>query len=184
MTMALAQSPVLFPNTGETTSFAAFVYWLGNPVDTRIPANSFVVGVHKDDFEILVNAILVYPVRVQDSQVSTTSSNTFLGGTPETALGLQVVNTLTDRLAVGGTLWNWLFAVTATDADSVDNVALLGLVSQTTSLVRARRARCTMHDFQLAVLPASDTEEETQHIGLLFSVQLADVFVCAHVAGS
>jgi hypothetical protein len=100
------------------------------------------------------------------------------------------------------TLWNWLFAVTATDADSVDNVALLGLVSQTTSLVRARRARCTMHDFQLAVLPASrvriqqlsplmyhkhqdspDTEEETQHIGLLFSVQLADVFVCAHVAG-
>jgi hypothetical protein len=70
---------------------------------TKRQAYSFVVGVHKDDFEILVNAILVYPVRVQDSQVSTTSSNTFLGGTPETALGLQVVNTLTDRLAVGGT---------------------------------------------------------------------------------
>lgn len=95
-----------------------------------------------------------------------------------------MVDTLADRLAVGGTFWNWLFAVTTTDTDSVDNVALLGLVSQTTSLVRPRRARCTMNDFQLTVLPASDTEEKAQHIGLLFSVQLADVFVCAHVAGS
>lgn len=184
MTMALAQSPVLFPNAGETAGFAAFVHWLGNPIDTGIPANSFVVGIHKDDFEVLVNAVLVYPVRVQDSQVSATPSNTFLGSTPKTALGLQVVDTLADRLAVGGTLWNWLFAVTTTNADTVDNVALLGLVSQTTSLVRAGRARCTMNDFQLAILPASDTEEKTQHIRLLFSVQFADVFVCAHVAGS
>lgn len=88
MTMTLAQSPVLFPNAGETTSFAAFVHWLGDPVDTGIPANSFVVGIHKDNFEILVNTILVHPVRVQDSQVSTTPSNTFLSGTPQAALRL------------------------------------------------------------------------------------------------
>jgi len=182
VTMALAQSPVLLPHTGETTGFTAFVHWLGDPVNTSIPTNSFVVRIHKDNFVVLVNTVLVHPVRVQDSQVSTASSNTFLGGTPETALGLQVVDTLADRFAVGSTLWHWLFTVTAADADTVDHIALLGLVSQTTGLVRARGTRSTMDDIQLAVLPASHTEEKAQYIRLLFPVQLADVFVCAHVA--
>jgi len=66
-------------------------------------AYSFVARVHKDNLIILVNTVLVDPVRVQDSQVSTTPSNTFLGGTPETALELQVVDTLTNGLAVGST---------------------------------------------------------------------------------
>ena len=47
-----------------------------------------------------------------------------------------------------------LLAVTTADADAVDNVALLGLVAKTTSLVRARGARSTVDDVQLAVLPA------------------------------
>jgi len=62
-----------------------------------------VARIHKDNLIIFVNTVLVDPVRVQDSQVSTAPSNTFLGGTPETALELQVVDTLTNGLAVGST---------------------------------------------------------------------------------
>jgi hypothetical protein len=64
---------------------------------------SFVARIHKNNLEILVNTVLVHPVRVQDPQISAAPSNAFLRGTPETALGFQVVDTLTDRLAVGGT---------------------------------------------------------------------------------
>jgi hypothetical protein len=62
-----------------------------------------VARIHEDNLEILVNTVLIHPVRIQDSQVSTAPSNTFLGGTPETALRLQVVDTLADRLAVSST---------------------------------------------------------------------------------
>jgi hypothetical protein len=53
------------------------------------------------------------------------------------------------------TLRNGLFAVTPANTDSVDEIALLGLVSQTTSLVRTRRAGCTVYNVQLTVFPAS-----------------------------
>lgn len=42
------------------------------------------------------------------------------------------------------------FAVSATDTDTEDNVALLGLVTQTTGLVWARGARSTVNDIQLS----------------------------------
>ena len=55
------------------------------------------------------------------------------------------------RLALGDVF----LAVATADADAVDNVALLGFVAKTASLVRARRARGPVDDVQLAVLPAT-----------------------------
>ena len=46
-------------------------------------------------------------------------------------------------------------AVTPPDTNTVDNVALLGLISKTTSLVRARGTRSPVNDVQLAILPAA-----------------------------
>ena len=130
------------------------------------------VGVDKDDLVVLVDTVLVDPVRVQDAEVTTPPANTLLGNALQTALGLELVDTLADGLAVGSTykiqlqklfpltspskrtLGDLLLAVTPPDTDTVDNVALLGLVAKTTSLVRARGARSTVDDVQLAVLPA------------------------------
>ena len=130
------------------------------------------VGVNEDNFVVLVNTILVNPVRVQDTQVTASLADTLLRYTSQTSLGLEVVDTLADGLAVGSTykiqlqklfpltspskrtLGDLLLAVTPPDTDTVDNVALLGLVAKTTSLVRARGARSTVDDVQLAVLPA------------------------------
>ncbi len=58
------------------------------------------------------------------------------------------------NLCSSHTLGNLFFAVTAANTDTVDDVALLGLVTKTASLVRAGGARSTVDDVQLAELPA------------------------------
>lgn len=52
------------------------------------------------------------------------------------------------------TLGHGLLAVTATDTDTVDHVALLGLVPETAGLVRTRWAGRAVDNVQLPVLPA------------------------------
>ena len=48
---------------------------------------------------------------------------------------LELVDTMVDRLAVGGTLRNWAFAATTAHTDPVYDIALLGLVAQPARLV-------------------------------------------------
>lgn len=57
-----------------------------------------------------------------------------------------------EKHTVGGTLGDGLLAATAADTDAVDNVALLGLVTQAAGLVGARGARSAVNDVQLAEL--------------------------------
>jgi len=51
---------------------------LNNPVDPGITTNCLVLRIDKDDFEILVRGILVYPVRVEDSQIGAPTTDTLL----------------------------------------------------------------------------------------------------------
>jgi hypothetical protein len=62
-----------------------------------------VVGVDQNDFVVLVDTILVNPVRVQHPQVSTSLPNSLLSSTSQTTLELEVVDTLSDGFTVGGT---------------------------------------------------------------------------------
>ena len=57
-----------------------------------------------------------------------------------------------DILTVSSTLGYWTLATTATNSDTVDNVALLGLISKTASLVGTRRAGSAVDDVQLSEL--------------------------------
>lgn len=61
------------------------------------------VRINEDDLVILVDPVLIDPVRVEDTEVTTPPADTFLRDTPQTTLRLELGNTLTDRLAVGGT---------------------------------------------------------------------------------
>ena len=61
------------------------------------------VGVDKNDLVVLVDAVLVDPVGVEDTEVTAPPANTLLGDTPQTTLGLELGDTLTNGLAVGGT---------------------------------------------------------------------------------
>ena len=156
------------------------------------------VGIDKDDLVVLVNTVLVHPVRVEDPQVTAPPANTLLRNAPEATLGLELGNTLTDGLAVGGTLGDVLLAVTAADTDAVDHVALLGLVAEAASLVGARGAGCAVDNVQLAVFPATirdlaksspdvverwsvpNAKQEAEDVRLLLLVELADVLVRTH----
>jgi len=143
---AFSETAVLFTNAGETASLPALVHRLGDPVDPRVAANSLVIRINENDFVVFVDTVLVDPIRVQYSQVTTAPTNTLFGNTPQSSLRLEVVHTLMNGFTVGGTLRDVLLAVTPADADTVDNVSLLGLVSQPAGLVWTRWARSPVDD--------------------------------------
>jgi hypothetical protein len=103
-------------------------------------------GVDKDDLKVLVGGILVDPIRVQHTEIGALLTNTLFGGGAEGALVLELVDTLIDGLTIGGTLGNGSLAATTTHTDTVDDISLLGLVTQTTGLVGARGTRSTVND--------------------------------------
>ena len=121
---------------------------------TKIKTYRLVVGIDEDNLVVLVNTVLVNPVRVQNTQITATTADTLLSNRAEPTLELEVVDTLADGLAVRRTLRDRLLAVATADADTVDNITLLGLVTEAARLVGARRAGGTVNDVQLAVLPA------------------------------
>ena len=142
---------------------------VADPVDAGIPADGLVLGVDEDDLEVLVGRVLVDPVGVQDTQVGAATADTLLSGGAQSTLVLELVDTLVGGLAymelvlfqvfrakskhtVGGTLGSGPLAATATDTDTVDDIALLGLVTETTSLVGARRTRSAVDSGQLTEL--------------------------------
>lgn len=104
------------------------------------------VGVNKDNFKVLVNTVLVDPVRVEYPKISTAPPDTLLSRTPQASLVLEVVDTLSYRLTEGSTyedfnidclldpgemqrtLGDGLFPVTTTNSDTINDVSLLGLV--------------------------------------------------------
>lgn len=94
---------------------------------------------------------------------------------------LELVHTLVGRLAVGSTLWYWPLATSTADTDTVDDIALLGLVTQPACLIRTRWAGSTVDNVQLSELPAADTEKEAQDIRLLLLVKLLNVLDRTHL---
>lgn len=92
----------LLSGGGESTSLAALVDGVADPVDAGIATDSLVGGVDEDDLEVLVDTILVDPVRVEDTESSATTGNTLLGGRAERTLELEVVDSLVGGLSEGG----------------------------------------------------------------------------------
>jgi hypothetical protein len=156
--VTLSVAAVLLANGGKTTSLAVLVDRVDDPVDAGIATDSLVGGIDKDDLEVLVGSILVNPVGVQDTQISALAANTLLSGGLERALVLELVDTLVDGLTEGSTLGGGSLTVTAANTDTVDDITLLGLVAETTSLVRAGGAGSTVNDIQL-----SDRKAESQY---------------------
>lgn len=72
---------------------------LDNPVNAGIATDGFVLRIDQDDFEVLVGGILIDPVRVQNSQIGATTSDTFFGSRLEGTLILELVDTLIRWLA-------------------------------------------------------------------------------------
>ena len=60
-------------------------------------------GVNEDNLVILVDTVLVNPVRVQNSEVTTTPANALFRNTSQSSLGLEVVHALMHGFTISGT---------------------------------------------------------------------------------
>lgn len=178
--VALVDTSGLLASGSKGTSLTVLVDGLSNPVVSGVVADSIVLGINKNNLKVLVGRVLVNPVRVQDTEVTSTTANTLLSSSTERSLVLKLSNTLVGGLTVGSTLVNRALAATSANANTVDDKALLGLVTETVSLIRAGGAGGTVNGLQLTVLPASDSENESQNVGLLLSVKLFKILVGTH----
>lgn len=170
--MAFVQASALLARRRQATLLAVLVDRIDDPVDTRVAADGLVLRVDEDDFEVFVRAVLVDPVAVEDTEIGAALANTGFGGRFEGALVLELVDTLIRWLAcstssvivhkaskdrncmhtVCSTLWHRPLPPSSPHTHAVDDIALLGLPSQTLGLVWARRFRSTVDDVQLAEL--------------------------------
>jgi len=133
--MTLAQTTRLLASGSKATRFTVLVDRLDDPVYARIATDGLVLRVNKNNLEVFVGRVLVDPVRVEDAQVSATTSDTLLSSGLERSLVLELIYTMVGGLAVSSTLWHWTLASTTANTNAVDDIALLGLVTKTASLV-------------------------------------------------
>ena len=97
--VALVETTALLAGGSEAARLAVLVHRVDDPVDAGIAADSLVLGVDEDDLVVLVCAVLVDPVAVQDAQVGAAAADTLLSRGLEGALVLERVDTLVRRLA-------------------------------------------------------------------------------------
>lgn len=109
---------------------------------------------------------------------------TYLSDRLQSTVWLQLVDTMTLGLAVGASLGDGALAATTADTNSVDDVSLLGTVSQTTSLVGASRSWRAVQLGQLTILPDTNAKQVTHNIALLLPVQFLHIPVGTHFQSS
>lgn len=61
------------------------------------------IGIYKNNLVVFVNTVLIDPIGIQNAQVATTTTNTLLCDAPQAPLELELVDTLTNGLAIGST---------------------------------------------------------------------------------
>ena len=147
------EASVLDASSGEAASFSALVLGGSDPVNSGVSGDGLVVGVDKDDLVELEGSVLADPVGVEDSQVSAASSNSVLSSSSVISVGLELVDTLVNGLSVDDTLGDGSLAATSSDSDSVNHVALLGLVAELSGLIGAAGSVALVNDGELSVLP-------------------------------
>jgi hypothetical protein len=138
------------------------------------------IGVNHDNLKPLVSRVLGNPVGVQDAETTAATTDTGLGESLEVALGLLLVDTGVLGLSVVDTLRDQLLAITTLDLNTVHDEALLGLVTETVSLIGTRRLSGSVDGRKLTELPSSETEQEAHHIGLLLVPELLQILVGTH----
>ena len=166
------ETSVLLASGGEASGLSVLLLVGGDPVNSGVTGHSLVVGVNHDDLEELEGTVLTNPVRVENAEVSSASANSLLSDGAVRSVGLELVDTLVDGLAVDNTLGDRSLAATTSDSDSVDHVALLGLVAELAGLISAGGSVALVDDGELSVLPGSHSEDESENIRLLLSPEL------------
>ena len=180
MRSLVGETTTLLTRAGKTTHLTMLMGGVTDPVDAGIVADGVVEGVDHDDLEPLVGRVLTNPVGVEDAESTTATTDTSLGKSLEVSLRLLLVDTSVGGLTVVDTLGKKLLAITSLDLNTVNAITLLGLVTETVSLIRSRTLSGSVDGRQLPELPSSQTKQESHDIRLLLVPQLLQILVCSH----
>lgn len=179
-TALVAETAELLAGGGEATHLAVLLVGLADPVDLGVATDGGVAGIDHDDLEELEGTVLSDGVGVEDAEVHAVTSSTLLSEGTEGAGAGHAVDPLTTGLAPDDATVSGPLAATTADADAVDDVALLGLVAETTGLVGASGVSGAVDARKLTKLPAADTLDKAHDIGLLALPELRDETVGTH----
>ena len=100
-----SKTSVLSTGWGKSTSLSVLVDRVADPVNTRIVADSSVLRIDQDHFEVLVGGILINPITVKNSQVSTDTSNTLFGNWSKISSEFNLIYTRVLGLSENNTLY-------------------------------------------------------------------------------
>ena len=155
--------------------------WFSDPLAVRVSSDSFMEWINEDNLEEFVRRIFTNPVGIQDPQGPTVAARVLFCNRLQASSKLELIDTMVDRLAVGGTLRKRAFAAPTVHMDPAYDIDLLGLVAQPARLVGPGGARGAGQRRELAVLSAAHPQQEAHHIRLLLPPQLLDVLMSALV---
>ena len=68
--------------------------WVDYPIDSGVTTDTFMLGIDKNDFEVLISGILIDPVGVEDAEIGAAASDSLFGCGFERSLVLELVDTL------------------------------------------------------------------------------------------
>lgn len=155
---------MLSTSSSKSSVFSSSVLGRGDPVDSGISSDCLVLGVNENDFVELEGSVLTNPVAVENSKVGCLSSDSLLSNCLVRSGGLELVDTLVNWLSVDDSLGDWSLSATSSDSDSVDNVSLLGLVTELSGLIDSAGSVDFVNDGKLSIFPRSHSEDESEHV--------------------
>ena len=177
----LVHASVSLSSHGESTELSVVLLAGADPVDAWVSSDGLVGWIDEDDFVEFEGCILSYPVGVQNTEVSGLASNTGFGGGLVRSGGLELADTHVSWLSVDASLGDWSLTSSSSDTGSEDNESLLSLVTKLACSLWSGWTSASVDGWKLSKLPTSDSEDESNEIGLLLSPQLFEVLVCSHL---
>merc|ERR1711981_147602 len=101
---------------------------------------------------------------------------TLLSNRLKTPLEFESVHTLVGGFAVRGSLGDGPLTASTAHTNTVDYNTLFSTVSQTSGFIGSCRSGSSVNGGELTVLPATNSQEESHSIRLLFTEHFRDVF--------
>ena len=172
---------MLLAGRSQSSGLSSLLGWVADPVDSWVISDGLAAGVDHDHFVVFVSSVLSDPVRVQDSETFQSSADRFLGSALQVLVELQTSDTGRLWLSVDDSLWDWELSASSSDSSSVDDVALLLSVAESTSSLDSRWARDSVDGGELSVLPDSESEDVLHDFALLLFPKFLEVFVGTHL---
>jgi len=153
-----SEASMFAASRGKTSSLSMLVDGVADPVDSGIVSNRYVVRIDHDYLVVLEGGILVDPVRVEHSEVHAGTAGSLLCNRSQVANKLKLVDTVVLGLAVYYTLVVGPLPASSAHSNAVDNVALLGLVSELVCLISSSGLVDLLAPLSLSVLPGANSE--------------------------